>query len=93
VSIDYVLQPRFMSISVDLAPVVVFLSLFVWAILLGGMGALLAVPLTLALRTMLEAFPGSRWVGTLLRHHPPLVPGAAGEGTAAAGGRGGAAPA
>lgn len=63
---DYVLQPRMMSTELDISPVVVIVSILFWTLVIGPMGALLAVPLTIALRTVLLPFPGARWFVALL---------------------------
>jgi predicted PurR-regulated permease PerM len=51
--IDNVIKPRFMQSGLDLPPIVALLSLLVWAYLLGAIGTLLAVPITIALRRVL----------------------------------------
>ncbi|HEY4753143.1 MAG TPA: AI-2E family transporter, partial [Candidatus Limnocylindrales bacterium] len=58
---DYVLQPRMMQTDLDLSPVVVITTIVIWTALIGPMGALLAVPLTISLRAVLAPFPGARW--------------------------------
>ena len=63
---DYVLQPRMMSTNLDISPVVVIVSIMVWTFVIGAMGALLAVPLTIVLRTLLMPYPGARWFVALL---------------------------
>jgi predicted PurR-regulated permease PerM len=63
---DYVLQPRVMSASLDLSPVVVIVSILAWTVIIGPAGALLAVPLTIALRVLLVPFDGARWFVALL---------------------------
>jgi AI-2 transport protein TqsA len=63
---DYVLQPRMLSISLDLSPVVTIVSILAWTVIVGPMGALLAVPLTIAMRAVLMPFPGARWFVALL---------------------------
>jgi predicted PurR-regulated permease PerM len=63
---DYVLQPRMLSISLDLSPVVTIVSILAWTVIIGPMGALLAVPLTIAMRAVLLPFPGARWFVALL---------------------------
>ena len=63
---DYVLQPRMMASSLDLSPVVVIVSILVWTEIIGPAGALLAVPLTIALRVLLAPFDGARWFVALL---------------------------
>lgn len=63
---DYVLQPRVMSRSLDLSPVVVLVSILAWTVIIGPIGALLAVPLTIVLRVLLVPFEGARWFVALL---------------------------
>ena len=50
--VDNVIKPRFMKDGFDMGPFVMFVSLLVWAFLLGPTGALLAVPLTAATRRL-----------------------------------------
>ena len=49
-----VIEPKLMGRSLDLHPVVVLLALIFWGILWGFVGMLLSVPLTAALRILLE---------------------------------------
>jgi predicted PurR-regulated permease PerM len=60
--VDNLIKPRFMQSGLDVPPLVGLLSLVVWAYLLGPVGALLALPLTIALRRVLQgadlAVPG-----------------------------------
>jgi AI-2 transport protein TqsA len=53
--IDNVIKPKFLKDSVDVSPLVGLLSLIVWSFLLGPMGALLAIPVTLALRQLMTS--------------------------------------
>jgi predicted PurR-regulated permease PerM len=71
VVVDYVIQPRLMARELNLSPLVVFLSLLLWAALLGPIGALLAIPITLGIQILLAGFDDSRWVATLLSNTPP----------------------
>jgi len=64
--VDNVVKPRFVGESLDLSPAVVVLSLVFWGWLLGPVGALLAVPLSIALRFGCEAFPELRWLARLM---------------------------
>ena len=52
--VDNLVKPRFMQSGLDVPPIVGLLSLVVWAYLLGPTGALLALPLTIALRRVLQ---------------------------------------
>ena len=74
---DYVLQPRMMATDLDLSPVVSITTILVWTAIIGPMGALLAVPLTIALRAVLMPFDGARWFVALLG---PVPGGPAAEG-------------
>jgi hypothetical protein len=42
--------------------------LFVWGFLLGGIGAILAVPLTLLVLMIMENFEGTRTIAVLMRY-------------------------
>jgi AI-2 transport protein TqsA len=65
---DYLLQPRLMGNELNLSPLVVFLSVILWAWVLGAAGALLAVPMTVGLVGILESYPGARPIVALLRN-------------------------
>jgi len=65
---DHFLQPVVMGSELNLSPLVVFLSVILWAWVLGAAGALLAVPLTVGFVAVLEAFPQSRPIAALLRN-------------------------
>ncbi len=58
---DYVIQPRVVATTLEVSPVVTIVTILVWTLLIGPAGALLAVPLTIALRAMLLPFPGTAW--------------------------------
>ena len=62
------IQPKVMGQGLKISPVVVFISLFVWGYLLGGIGAILAVPLTLLILTFMENFQGTRTLAILMRY-------------------------
>lgn len=61
-------QPKVMGQGLRINPLVVFVGLFVWGYLLGGIGALLAVPLTLLVLTIMDNFEGTRMIAVLLRY-------------------------
>jgi predicted PurR-regulated permease PerM len=50
--LDNLVKPRFMASGLDLSPLVGLLSLVVWSYLLGPIGAILAIPITIALRIL-----------------------------------------
>ena len=55
--VDNVIKPRFMQSGLDVPPLLGLLSLVVWGYLLGAPGALLAIPLTIAIRRVLQGIP------------------------------------
>jgi AI-2 transport protein TqsA len=61
-------QPKVMGQRLKISPVVVFVGLFIWGYLLGGIGALLAVPLTLLVLIIMENFEGTRSLSILFRY-------------------------
>jgi len=61
-------QPKVMGQRLKISPVIVFIGLFVWGYLLGGIGAILAVPLTLLMLIIMENFEGTRPLAILMRY-------------------------
>jgi hypothetical protein len=62
------IQPKVMGNRLRISPVVIFIGLFVWGYLLGGIGAILAVPLTMLVLIAMENFPGTRNLAILMRY-------------------------
>jgi predicted PurR-regulated permease PerM len=62
------IQPKVMGQSLKISPVVVFVGLFVWGYLLGGIGAILAVPMTMLVLIIMENFEGTRPLAILMRY-------------------------
>jgi predicted PurR-regulated permease PerM len=61
-------QPKVMGDRLRISPVIVFIGLFVWGYLLGGIGAIMAVPLTLLVLIIMENFEGTRTLAILMRY-------------------------
>ena len=53
---DNVIKPKVMGGGLGLSPLLIVVSLLVWGFVLGPMGALLAIPLTLGLKQVLPVF-------------------------------------
>ena len=64
-------EPRVMGRGVGLSPLVIFLSLIFWAWVLGPVGMVLSVPLTMILKIAFESSPHTRRLAILLG---PRVP-------------------
>ncbi|MDO4697130.1 MAG: AI-2E family transporter [Pasteurellaceae bacterium] len=64
--IGNVLEPRMMGRTLGLSTLVVFLSLLFWGWILGTVGMLLSVPLTMALKIALESSPSTVHYALLL---------------------------
>ncbi len=63
VVIQSVIQPKLVGDAVGLSASVTFLSLVVWAWILGPLGAVLAIPLTLLAKALLiHVDPHTRWI-------------------------------
>src|SRR6185312_6390527 len=61
--IQSIIQPKFVAGSVNLNMTLTFLSVIFWSALLGPLGALMAVPLSLLARAILvDSHPQSAWL-------------------------------
>ena len=65
-AIGSIIEPRFMGQTLGLSPVVVLLSLMLWGWVLGPVGMLLSILLTMIVKLALESSPDTRWLGVLL---------------------------
>jgi predicted PurR-regulated permease PerM len=69
--IQSIIQPKFVSDAVNLSLTVTFLSLVFWTFIIGPIGAILAVPLTLLVKSLLfDVDPSTRWMSSLLEGGP-----------------------
>jgi predicted PurR-regulated permease PerM len=63
VVLQVLVQPKFVSDAVDLSLTLSFFSVVFWTFVIGPLGAILSIPLTLFVRTLvLEGDPGSLWL-------------------------------
>jgi predicted PurR-regulated permease PerM len=69
--IQSIIQPRVVGDKVGLSPTLTFLSLVFWTFVIGPLGALLAVPLSLLTKALLvEADPRAHWALPLISGKP-----------------------
>lgn len=71
VAVGSFLEPRVMGDGMGLSPLIVIVSLVFWGWVLGPVGMVLAVPLTVILRILLDNQPQTQWLAVLLG---PAVP-------------------
>ncbi|MBP6671855.1 MAG: AI-2E family transporter [Bacteroidetes bacterium] len=75
--IGNIIEPRVMGKNLGMSTLVVFLSMLFWGSLLGTMGALLCVPLTMTLMLACKTSAETEWIAVLLGRssqtilHPP----------------------
>jgi predicted PurR-regulated permease PerM len=72
VVVQTLIQPKVVGDRVQLNTTLTFLALIIWTFLLGGLGAILAIPMTLLIRALfVDSQPQHRWVRALFSSGPP----------------------
>jgi predicted PurR-regulated permease PerM len=66
VIIGSIVEPKYMGKGLGLSTLVVFVSLVFWGWVLGPVGMLLSVPLTITVKLALDSKPETQWLGHLL---------------------------
>ena len=65
------IQPKFTGDAVGITPTVAILSLLIWAYILGPLGAILAIPATLLMKTLfIDIDPHTRWLNAFIASNP-----------------------
>ncbi|MFR9801380.1 AI-2E family transporter [Pseudonocardia sp. RS010] len=83
--VQSIIQPRFIGDAVGLSVTVTFVALVFWAWLLGPLGAILAIPLTLLVKALLvDVDPKAGWADAFLRATPKGAEAAAADDAAKA---------
>lgn len=66
VVIQVLIQPKVVGDTVQLNTTLTFLALIIWTFVLGGLGAILAIPMTLLVRALfIDTRPELRWIRVL----------------------------
>lgn len=66
VVVGNVVEPRLMGQKLGLSPLVILLSLILWSWVLGPMGMLLSIPLTMVAKIAMEGAEETRWLAVLM---------------------------
>jgi predicted PurR-regulated permease PerM len=75
VVLQVLVQPKFVSDAVDLSLTLSFVSVVFWTFVIGPLGAILSIPLTLLVRDLLlDRDPGSSWLRWLTGNAAPAAP-------------------
>lgn len=61
-----IVEPKFLAKGMNLSTLAVFLSLVFWGWILGDIGMLLAVPITMGMKISLETRENSKWMAIML---------------------------
>jgi AI-2 transport protein TqsA len=65
--VDNIVGPRFQGNRLNLSPVLTMISVLFWGAMFGAVGGMIALPLTLGIKLLLlDAFPESRWLSTVI---------------------------
>lgn len=70
-AVQSIIQPKFAGDAVGVTPTLSFLSLLFWASVMGPMGAILALPMTLLIKAVLiDSDPRARWANAFVAANP-----------------------
>jgi predicted PurR-regulated permease PerM len=73
--IQTIIQPKFTGETVGVSPTISFIALLLWTYVLGGIGALIALPMTLLVKALLiDIDPNAKWLDALITSEPAAPP-------------------
>ena len=89
ITISNFLEPRILGKSLGMSPLIILVSMFFWGWVLGPIGMLLAVPLTMTTKIAMESGRSTQWIAMMMAHGAELkaaepAPALASESDAAA---------
>lgn len=64
--VDNIIKPRFIEDSLNISVTVTFLSLILWGWVLGPIGAILAVPMAMAVQSIFDSSKETRWLAYMM---------------------------
>jgi len=64
--VGYWLEPKMMGQGLGLSALVVLVAVVFWGWILGPVGLILSIPITVTLKIFMESYEGSRWLATLM---------------------------
>jgi AI-2 transport protein TqsA len=64
--VDEILEPRIMGRALGLSPLVILMAMLLWGFVLGPVGALLSIPLTMVVKILFEHDPELRRLALLM---------------------------
>ncbi|MBO7678250.1 MAG: AI-2E family transporter [Thermoguttaceae bacterium] len=67
----FVVEPRWLGKGLNLSPLVILISLLFCGWILGPIGMFLSPPLAVIVKIILESFPETDWIATLMANKPP----------------------
>jgi predicted PurR-regulated permease PerM len=73
-TVQNLIQPKLMGDKLNMSPLIVVASLFIWTWVLGPLGALIAVPMSMAVQQLvLQSSESSRWLADLMGAGSPVL--------------------
>ncbi|MCA9950425.1 MAG: AI-2E family transporter [Anaerolineales bacterium] len=69
--VDNILSPKLMGRGLNLSPAIVFIALIFWTWVLGILGAILAVPFLIIVKTIVDSDEGARWLSLIISGNVP----------------------